>query len=96
MEQQLDYYQVHTIKELVATYYVKATSKEEATDLAWSRFDEERERLQLENCWSYETQIDYAGKQDSDEWLVKDEDGDAVYVEEEEDFLAAVNYGGEV
>jgi hypothetical protein len=96
MEQQLDYYQVHTIKELVATYYVKATSKEEATDLAWNRFDEERERLQLENCWSYETQIDYAGKQDSDEWLVEDDEGYAVYVAEEEDFLAAVNNGGEV
>ena len=81
MEQQLDYYQVHTTKELVATYYVKAASKEEATDLAWKKFDEELYRLRLENEWSYDTHIDYAEKDWNDEWLVEDEDGDAVYVE---------------
>ena len=77
---ELNYYQVHTIKELVATYYVKAASKDEATELAWEKFDEERNRLQLEDCWEYETQIDYAGSNDSDEWLIENEKGDAVYV----------------
>jgi hypothetical protein len=86
MEQQLNYYQVHTTKELVATYYVKAASKEEATDLAWKKFEDEiyREELDLRpnsSDWDYHTHIDYAEKDWNDEWLVEDEDGDAVYVE---------------
>jgi hypothetical protein len=88
MNTELNYYQVHTIKELVATYYVKAESREEAEELAWSRFDEEKDRLQLEDCWEHQTITDTASSEDSDEWLIENDEGYAVYV--------ADNNGGEV
>jgi len=88
MNTELNYYQVHTIKELVATYYVKAESREEAEELAWSRFDEEKDRLQLEDCWEHQTITDTASSEDSDEWLIEHINGEVVYV--------ADNNGGEV
>lgn len=88
------YYAVFLTRELQGRYYVKAEDEDTARELAWEKFDDEiyREEWDLRpnsDAWEYHTQIDTAESDWSDEWLVADD-------EEEEDFLAAVNYGGEV
>ncbi len=85
-------------RELQARFYVKAEDEDTARELAWEEFDDEiyREEWDLRpnsDDWEYETiveEINPSNPDDyTDEWLVAD-------VEEEEDFLAAVNNGGEV
>lgn len=96
MNPNTEYFEVRTIRELHGIYYVAAESKEQAEELAWERFGVDDERLRLESDWEYDTITRSLDSQDSDEWLVEDEDGEPVWVEAEEDFLAAVNNGGEV
>jgi len=78
------YFQVITTKELVATYYVKATDYDKAEELAWEKFGEELYQLKLEDCWGYDTRTEETDADAVDDWI------------EEEDFLTAVNNGGEV
>lgn len=81
----MKYYQVRTIKELEGIYYVEAESQEKAEELAWEKFGEELYQLRLEHCWEYDTITEAAERDDHDEWLVENEDGDVVYVIDGED-----------
>jgi hypothetical protein len=89
------YFEVFLTRELQARYYVKAEDEMTAHELAWKEFDDEiyREEWNLQpnsSDWEYETIVEEINPSNlddyTDEWLVA----------EEEDFLAAVNYGGEV
>lgn len=89
------YFEVFLTRELQARYYVKAEDEMTANELAWEKFDDEiyREEWNLQpnsSDWEYETIVEEINPSNlddyTDEWLVA----------EEEDFLAAVNYGGEV
>jgi len=90
----MGYYQITATKELTATYYVKADNREEAEEIALEKFDEELEREQFAD-YDYHTLTEEAASDWSDEWLMEDENGDVVEMNLEEDFLAAVNMGGE-
>jgi len=77
----MKYYQVNTRRELYNIYYVAAESREQAEEVAWERFGEDIDRLRLEDCWEYETITEETQKDESDEWLMEDENGDFEYVE---------------
>ena len=89
------YFEVFLTRELQARYYVKAEDEDTANELAWEKFDDEiyREEWDLRpnsSDWEYETIVEEINTSNpaaiTDEWLEV----------EEEDFLAAVNNGGEV
>ena len=75
------YFEIKTIKELHSIYYVAAESQEQAEELAWKHREWEDEVESPRHDYEYETITEEAEKDWNDEWLVEDEDGDAVYVE---------------
>ena len=77
----MEYFEITTIKELHNTYYVAAESQEEAEELAWKQREWEDYTGSPRSDYEYETITEESQKDWNDEWLVEDEDGDAVYVE---------------